>query len=215
MLNLTIRTLNANKIRLALTTFAVVLGVSFVVSSLVLGDGLRNSFGSLSEEIVGGTDLEIRPQSDFGSAQPLDEELELTVTSIDGVANAVGLVEAENIQPVKSDGTALTTFGPPLIGFSWVDDPALNSFTIVEGRAPESGMEFSLDQDAARDNGFEIGSTYGIVTPDGQVDMELVGISRFGESNSTLGAILSQYPTETAQELFNRQDQFDSILVSY
>ncbi len=200
---------------MALTTFAVVLGVSFVVSSLVLGDGLRNSFGSLSEEIVGGTELEIQPQSDFGSPQPLAEDLAVAVSNVDGVENAVGLVEADNIQPVKADGTPLSTFGPPLIGFSWVDDPALNSFTIVEGRAPASGMEFSLDQDAAGDNGFEIGNTYGIVTPNGRVDMELVGISRFGESNSTLGAVLSQYPVETAQELFNRPDQYDSILVSY
>ncbi|NNE94567.1 MAG: ABC transporter permease [Acidimicrobiales bacterium] len=215
MLKLTLRTVNANKIRLALTTFAVVLGVSFVVSSLVLGDGLRSSFGSLSEEIVGGTDLVIEPSSEFGTPQPLEENLETTVEGIDGVANAVGFVENDNIQPVTADGTPLTTFGPPLIGMSWVDDPALSSFTIVEGRAPASGYEFALDQDAARDNGFEVGSTYGIVTPNGEVDMELVGISRFGESNSTLGAILSQYPMETAQELFNRTGQYDSILVSY
>jgi putative ABC transport system permease protein len=215
MLKLTLRNLNANKIRLALTTFAVVLGVSFVVSSLVLGDGLRNSFGSLSEEIVGGTDVEIEPVSDFGSAQPLDASLEATVEAVDGVDNAVGQVIAENIQPITADGTPLATFGPPLIGMSWVDDPDLSSFTVVEGRAPESGFEFSLDQDAARDNGFEIGETYGIVTPTGQVEMELVGITRFGESNSTLGAILSQYPVETAQELFSRTGQFDTILVSY
>ncbi len=215
MWKLTLRTLNANKIRLGLTTFAVVLGVSFVVSSLVLGDGLRNSFGSLSEEIIGGTDLEIQPDSEFGSAQPLDQSLEATIQGVDGVENAVGQVIGDNIQPIKADGTPVTTVGPPLLGFSWVDDPALSGFTVVEGRAPESGMEFTLDQDAVANNGFVIGETYGMITPSGRVDLELVGVTRFGEDNATLGAVLSQFPLETAQQLFNRTGQLDSIVVAY
>ena len=67
MLTLTLRTLYANKVRLALTTFAVILGVAFIVSSFVLGDGLRRNFSSLSEEIVGGVDLEVQPNAEFGS----------------------------------------------------------------------------------------------------------------------------------------------------
>ena len=215
MIRLTLRTLNANKIRLALTTFAVVLGVSFVVSSLVLGDGLRQSFGSLSEEIVGGTDAEVQPVSDFGSPQPLAQSLEAAVQSVEGVRTAEGQVIGDSIQPIKADGTPVTTVGPPLIGFSWVQDPELNSFTVVQGRAPESGLEFSIDETAAAADGFVIGDSYGVITPNGRVDMTLVGITRFGESNETLGAVLTQYPLETAQDLFGRQDQFDTILVSY
>ncbi len=215
MFKLTLRTLNANKIRLALTTFAVVLGVSFVVSSLVLGDGLRNSFGSLSEEIVGGTDLQVQPVSDFGSAQPLEAGLLSTIEQVDGVHHAAGQVLADNIQPIRADGTPVSTVGPPLLGFSWIDDPALSGFTLVDGRAPERGLEFTIDEDAAAGNDMRIGEIYGIVAPSGRVNMELVGIVRFGESNATLGAVLTQYPLETAQNLFNRLGQFDVISVSY
>ncbi|NNF54847.1 MAG: ABC transporter permease [Acidimicrobiales bacterium] len=215
MLKLTLRTLNANKIRLALTTFAVVLGVSFVVSSLVLGDGLRNSFGSLSEEIVGGTDLQVQPVSDFGTAQPLDASLLTAIEEIDGVHHAAGQVVADNIQPIRADGTPVSTVGPPLLGFSWVDDPALSGFTVVDGRAPDRGLEFTIDEDAAAANDMRIGETYGIVTPTGRFEMELVGMVRFGESNATLGAVLSQFPLETAQNLFNRSGQFDVISVAY
>ncbi len=215
MFKLTLRTLSANRIRLALTTFAVVLGVSFVVASFILGDGLRNSFGSLSEDIVGTTDLEIQPHSEFGSAAPLPASIEVAVAGVEGVRTAVGQVSNDNIQPVRADGTPLTTVGPPLIGFSWVADPGLSGFTIVEGRAPEQGMEFALDQTSAAENGFVLGERYGIITPTGEVAMELVGISRFGQSNETLGAVLSQYPLATAQELFDRTDQFDWIAVSY
>lgn len=215
MLTLTLRTLNAHKVRLALTTFAVVLGVSFIVSSFVLGDGLRRNFTSLSEEVVGGIDLEIQPASDFGSALPLPDSLAADILAIDGVHNAVGQVSADGIQPIAPDGMPVTTAGAPLIGFSWIDDPELSRFTIEEGRAPASGLEFSIDQDAARANGFVVGTSYGVITPTGRFDMTLVGITRFGQENETIGAVLTQFPLATAQDLFGRTGQFDTISVAY
>ena len=44
MFRLTLKNLVANKVRFALTTFGVMLAVSFVVSAFVLGDGLRSTF---------------------------------------------------------------------------------------------------------------------------------------------------------------------------
>ena len=57
MLRLTLKNLRANKVRFALTTFGVMLAVSFVVSAFVLGDGLRSTFGDVSDEITAGIDL--------------------------------------------------------------------------------------------------------------------------------------------------------------
>ena len=54
MLRLTLRNLAAHKGRFAMTTFAVVLGVGFVVASFVMSDGLRSTFAKLSEEITAG-----------------------------------------------------------------------------------------------------------------------------------------------------------------
>ena len=52
MFRLTLRNLAANKARFAMTTFAVVLGVGFVVASFVLSDGLRSTFSDLSDDIT-------------------------------------------------------------------------------------------------------------------------------------------------------------------
>ena len=71
MFRLTIKNLWANKVRFALTTFGVMLAVSFVVSAFVLGDGLRSTFTGVSEEITAGVDLEVRNVADFGDAPPL------------------------------------------------------------------------------------------------------------------------------------------------
>ena len=48
VLKLTLASLAARKIRLALTTFAVVLGVAFVSGSFILADSLRGTFDAVS-----------------------------------------------------------------------------------------------------------------------------------------------------------------------
>ena len=86
MFRLTIKNLLASKVRFALTTFGVVLAVSFVVAAFVLGDGLRSSFTDVSEDITAGVDIEVRNVADFGDAQPLP------MSTVDAVA-AIELVE--------------------------------------------------------------------------------------------------------------------------
>ncbi len=214
MLQLTFRNLRANKLRLALTTVAVVLGVSFVVSSFVLTDGLRQSFGSLSEEIVGATDLEVRPAADFGNPTPFPAEVAETVAATEGVDRAAGQLVGDNVKPVRADGTVLDGSGAPLFGFSWVDDPGLSTFTVVEGRAPEAGMEFTMDLTTATDEGFVVGETYEVVTVTGTHELTLVGVTRFGAENQTLGATLTQYPRETAELLLDKAGLYDTVLVA-
>ena len=213
MLRLTLKNLAANRVRLALTTFAVVLAVSFVVSSFVLTDGLRSSFGDLSEDIVAGTDLELRPVDEFGRAERIDESLLDDVAALDGVASAAPVVVAENtIRPINADGEGIPLNGPPQIAFGWVDDDRLSRFTLVEGRAPGTG-EFTIDLDAAANHGFAVGQTYDVVTPDGQTELTLSGLTSFGDSNDTLGASLMQLDLEQLQSLVGEQG-YDSIAVA-
>ena len=84
MLRLTVKNLRSNKVRFALTTFGVMLAVSFVVAAFVLGDGLRSTFGSLADETTSGIDLQVRPAADFGDPPPLPVELLAVVAEVDG-----------------------------------------------------------------------------------------------------------------------------------
>jgi putative ABC transport system permease protein len=205
MLRLTLRNLLANKARFAMTTFAVVLGVGFVVSSFVMSDGLRSTFGDLSEDITAGTDLLVRPVSEFGEPLPLDEGLIDEVIEVDGVRNAVAFIESDNnaIQPIKADGTTITTSGPPQLTFAWTDDTELGTFTIIEGTAPDEANEFSMDLDAAAKHGFVIGETYDLITPQGVWEgVEFVATTSFGDDNETIGATLMHVSLDEAQRLF-------------
>ncbi len=214
MVRLTLKNLAANRVRFALTTFAVVLAVSFVVSSFVLTDGLRSSFNTLSGEIVGGTDYEVRPEAGFGAADQLDESILAEIEAIDGVASAAPLVEAENtIQPVKANGETIPTSGPPQLAFNWFDDAQLSRFTLVEGAAPDDPGEFTMDLDAAAKHGFVVGETYEAVTPTGTTELTLTGLISFGENNDTLGATLMQLELDTLQSLTGQQG-YDSVVMA-
>jgi putative ABC transport system permease protein len=57
---LTLRNISRQKLRYALTTLAVVLGVSFLSTAFFLTDRIRDTFDELAVEITGGLDLEVR-----------------------------------------------------------------------------------------------------------------------------------------------------------
>jgi putative ABC transport system permease protein len=203
MLRLTFKNLVANKLRFALTTFGVILAVSFVVSAFVLGDGLRSTFTGVSEEITAGVDLEVRNVADFGDAPALPADTASVVAGVDGVADAVPSIEAADnaVRPIKANGESIATDGPPQLAFNWIDNDALSAFTLVEGAPPEIG-EFTMDVDSAAKHDFVIGDTYAVMVPDGRVDLTLSGTTSFGADNATLGAVLMQMNTDQASELF-------------
>ena len=66
MFKLALRSLIDKKLRFALTTFVVVLGVMFVVGSFTLTDSLRSTFSGLAQDIAKGADLTVRVDQEFG-----------------------------------------------------------------------------------------------------------------------------------------------------
>jgi putative ABC transport system permease protein len=203
MFRLTFKNLVANKIRFALTTFGVVLAVSFVVSAFVLGDGLRSTFTKVSADVTAGVDLEVRNVAEFGDAPPLAADTVSAVSAVDGVADAVANIEAADdaVRPIRANGESIPTDGPPQLAFNWIDNQQLSPFRLVDGSPPAIG-QFTMDYDSAAKYGFVVGNTYELMVPDGRVDLTLSGTSSFGADNATLGAVLMQMNTGQASELF-------------
>ncbi|MFT7475417.1 MAG: putative ABC transport system permease protein [Verrucomicrobiales bacterium] len=212
MLRLSLKNLAANKIRLGLTALAIVLGVGFVVSSFVLRDGLKESFASLSEEIVGDVDISVNSLLD---TDPLTDTDLGIINDTPGVRVAIGGVGADGnqIQPIKEDGTTITAQGPPQIAFSWADDSQLNPSQIVDGRPPTDANEWVIDIGAADRHDFVVGQTYGMVTPSGRVEAELVGTFRFGADNTTNGATLMAFELDSIRGYLALDDIYDSISI--
>ncbi len=212
MLRLSLKNLAANKIRLALTGLAIVLGVGFVVSSFVLRDGLKESFAGLSEDIVGNVDISVASLLD---SDPLTEaDLEM-ILDTPGVRVAVGGVagDGNEIQPIKDDGTTIAVQGPPQVAFSWTDESQLNPNELVDGRAPDGPDEWIIDIGAADRHDFVVGRTYDFITPAGRDSAELVGTFRFGADNTTNGATLMGFDLDSIRGYLQKGEVYDSISI--
>ena len=214
---LTLRSLAANKLRFLLTTFSVVLGVSFVVSSFVLTDGLLKTFDNIVEDANAEVDAEIRSSSEFSEVQfadrPFDEALLDTVSDVDGVDEVLPILISGKIVPVTGAGEPVETIGSPILSFNW-SDSSLSTLTIVSGEAPDEPREFAIDVTTADRDDFVVGETYDIIAAGGREPFTLVGTTRFGEENALAGAVLSSFTLDELQRLDDSEGLLTYIDVS-
>ena len=191
MLSLTLKEMRGHGRRLVGTGVAVVLGVSFLAGTLVLGDTLRSNFDDLFTEVNAGTDVIVRNTTDLGieADEPrglIDRSLIDQVAAVDGVAAAEPQIEGLG-QLLSADGDAIGGGGPPQLAGSWTSDPELNPYRLVEGREPEAADEVVVNRGAAEDGDLEIGDTTTLLTPE-PVEVTIVGLSTFGDEDG-LGAV--------------------------
>ena len=215
MLKLSIRSLTAHKLRFSLTTFAVILGVSFVVASFVLTDGLTRTFDTIVEDANSYVDVEVRASDEFAEVdlgdRPIDEGVFDIVQGVEGVREAIPIAASLKVIPLKPDGSTIETLAP-IFAFNW-QDTELDALELVEGRYPGPG-EFALDETTAQNEGFVIGDTYDIVGINGREPFELVGTNRFGEENALAGAVLTSFTLDELQRLDGSEGQILFVDIS-
>ena len=212
MLKLALRNLVEKKIRFALTTLAVVMGVMFVVGAFVLTDSLRSTFSDLAEDITEGTDLTVRVAQEVGNdfdRPTLPDSLVDPVARIDGVGEVLPGIAAFNVVIVDGTGEAIVPRGPPSLGFNFLP----NRFFIVEGRAPDGVGEFAADATTVDDNDLRVGETYTVNGPSRAEDFELVGVFNFGSSdaNNSVGQTMAAFDLATAQQFLGFEGQLLEI----
>ena len=78
--------------------------------------------------------------------------------TIDGVAAVDPQIEGFG-QLTGADGEKLGGEGPPTFAGNWIDDPELNPYELVEGRAPATNDEVVINRGAAKDGDLAVGDT--------------------------------------------------------
>jgi putative ABC transport system permease protein len=234
MIKAALKSLLGRKVRLLLSTFAIVLGVAFVAGSLIFSDTLSRSFTALFASTVG--DVVVRPEGGTTadgapSTITLPGSLVESLRDVPGAARVDGNVNAFGVFVVSRTGKVVSGFGPPAIGGNWSDAPAghgLQGLTIVEGREPHGAGEVVLDERTAERAGYDVGdrvdiipSTAGAVSSGGapaaptRLQPELVGIAGFPSGGSLNGATYAAFDTATAQQLFlGGEDAYTDIWVT-
>lgn len=203
MVMLSLRNMAKNKIRFGLTTFAVLLGVSFVVASFVLSDGLRSSLNSMVDTGFATTDAQVRAESDFDEIaftdRQIDQSLADIVAGIDGVEEVYPNTDSLSVTPLGPDGQTLGSTMAPVVAVSW-DSATIGALRLVDGEMPGPG-EFVLDQTTAERENMVIGETYEVIGIDGPESFELVGLNQFGEDGNLSDFGLASFTLTELQRL--------------
>jgi len=214
VLRATFRTALAHKGRLALSALAVVLGVAFVAGTYVFTDTLQRTFGDLFDTVQ--PDVVVAAAGADG--QVVDDETASLPASaadvlagVDGVAASAGTVQTTGVTLIDADGEPVGTVGPPTLGVSWNDEPALSPLRLVEGRGPQSRDEIAIDTEAYESGGFVVGDTVRVLTPGPSLQVELVGVFRFGTSGNLAGATLTAFDPQTAQQVLLGGERWTAV----
>jgi putative ABC transport system permease protein len=216
MTQLALRGLAERKLRSALTTIAVVLGVAMIAGTYIETDQIRNAFDDITSQSVEKLDVIVTPEEEFtatfGSEPPtLDAPILGQVRRVDGVAATEGELTAFGHMVV--DGEVVDTFGAP--GLVVADaTPQFDPSETVAGHDPTRPGEATVLEQNAEDNGIEVGDEIGVTTQLGVKRVTVVGITRFGEGGSALGGTTLVELTRTEVErLFDLTGKLSSVSV--
>ena len=222
MIKVAFKSLAARRLRTALTALAIVLGVAMVSAAFTITDTMRGAADSLSSAAYDGTDGVVGAQTafavdagDWTAKRPtVDASLLEQVRAVPGVAVAAGDVTDE-AKIIKRDGKPAGD-GPYFgVGFDARTPGAerLTPFRLDDGRWAAGPGEVVLDVATAEDESYGVGSTVPISIRGEKREFEVVGVARFGSVKSLGTATSAVFDLRAAQELFDRGDRVDGILV--
>lgn len=214
----TLASLTAHKVRFASTALSIVLGVSFVVGTLIFGDTLDDTFTNLFVQTGEGVDIEITAvqafEQTFGppGEATVPEGVADEVSEVDGVADLELFYEG-TATLIGADGEPVGGQGPPTLGVDAPTISELDPFELRDGRYPETGGEIAIDASTAEAQSWAVGDTV-LVAVDGPArEQEIVGVVGFGDLDNLAGVTLTVFDDQTARELYG-EDGASSVAVA-
>jgi putative ABC transport system permease protein len=222
MLTATIRGMLAHKLRLALTTASIALGVAFLAGTFVLTDTMGLAFSQLFGKVSAGTDAVVRTEAPYSATEgigtsrgPIAASVLPQVAKVDGVRTAEGSVTGYALLTDNDGRAILTKGGAPTQGYSMAADERLRGdVELLSGTAPTTGHEVAIDATSAEEHDIALGSTIKVLFQGPTEEFTVVGTVGFGGEKNLGGTTSAYFDTETAQQVLGSPGFYDSIGVS-
>jgi putative ABC transport system permease protein len=223
VIRVALKGLAGRKLRAILTAIAIVLGVAMVSGTYVLTDTIDKAFNNIfsdtyanTDAVVSGKAADISFQGDSAETPPVPESVLAQIRALPNVEAATGSVIDDTATKVlKPDGKAVNTSGAPSFGFGI--DPsqaAFNPLKLLEGTWPRGPDEVVIDANTADEQGYKIGDTVRIATLQPVKSFRLVGLAQYGDVASLGSATFTVFTIPAAQQLLDREGQYDDIAVA-
>ena len=215
MTSLGLKSLWARKVRALLTTFAVFLGVAFMVGSYVLTDTIFAAFDEIFDDSLKGTSVVVTSENlvkqESGETPTISASLLPKIKRVEGVKLAAGAIFTAG-GFFDEEGEAIgSKFAPKFISSTLPGQ--LESLDYVKGHPPRGPTEASLDEAAADEAGLGVGDRLQIVGRVPAKSFRLVGLTRLGGA-SFGGASIAQVTLPEAQRITDKRGEFDQISIA-
>jgi putative ABC transport system permease protein len=219
VLRVTIRSLLAHRLRLSFTALAITLGVAFISGAFTFSATLSESLQTLFSQASAGTDVVISHSIPGGgsasaigaAAQPLPEAVLVRVRAVPGVAAASGQVSGR-AELLRRSGAALPAkFN---VALSWpVGAPFQAVFTGRSGKPPTGPGQVMIDQASAKAGGYAVGDRIPVSIAGRAQPFTITGITGYAGTDSLAGGSMAIFDLGSAQRLFGKMGELDSIAV--
>ena len=222
MLTTTLRGMVAHKLRLALTTASIALGVAFLAGTLVLTDTMGTAFDRLFDKVAAGTDAVVRTETAYTAAKgvgnsraPIDAAVLDQVRQVDGVRVAEGSVTGYALLTDNHGKAVIPPGGLPTVGATMSADEKLRGdVKVLAGEAPDGRHEVAIDATSAEENHIELGSTIKVLFRGPTEKFTVVGTVGFGDDKDLGGSTSAYFDVATAQQALGSPGAFETIDVS-
>jgi putative ABC transport system permease protein len=222
VIGVALKGLLGRKLRAVLTAVAIVLGVAMVSGTYVLTDTIKAAFSTVFTQVYKNTDAVITGKSAIGgdagnggAVPSLPESLLGRIRNLPGVLEAEGGID-DQAQLIGHDGKVISRSGAPALAFSVNPHGSqrFNPLVLVSGRWPSGPHEIAIDKKSADSQHLTVGQTVDLIARGPKQQFRIVGVVRFGGLNSLGGATMSIFDLPTAQKLFHKEGELDSIGVA-
>ncbi len=221
MLRVIWRNLVARKLRLLLSAFAIVLGVSFVSGSMVFTHAIGAVFDGIIEDSTADVEVAFKGAGDFDSAEDsrtFGPEVVKAVEDLPEVDKAYPGLTSTAMFVIGSNGKVVGGNGPPGLAVVASDVTSMSGdriFRLQKGDFPTGPGQVAVDETTAERGKLKVGDEVTLVTPTDPptVKATLTGVFAFGEGGLN-GATLSVFTAPYLQELLaGGRDVYQQISV--
>ncbi len=216
-----VKGLSGRKLRAALTSIAIVIGVAMVSGTFVLTDTIKSAFSGIFTQAYKHADAVITGKSAIGSdtnAGPgtpsLPASLLAQVKRLPQVALATGGI-ADEAELIGHNGKVISRGGAPSLAYSYTRAGLrFSPLRLASGAWPAGPDEVDIDAATAQDQHFSVGQTIGLLARGPEQHYRIAGTVTFAGVSSLGGATLAILTLPTAQRIFHKDGHYDQIDVA-
>jgi putative ABC transport system permease protein len=221
MRSLTFKSVRANRARFVLTAIAVMLGVAFIVGTLVLTDTIKAGYDEVATDSYRSTDAVVRSSRHLrptNGAPAVRGTIPAAALATVRATPGVQAAEPERrgtAAVVGKDGRLVD--GDPNravpVALGWTATDALNPLRIVAGTPPTAPDDVVVDRTTRADGHLAVGDRVRVVGPGGSEPFRISGVVTYGGADDAAGAQVVAFTPATAARFLGLSDRVSEIRV--